>query len=275
MPGSVATISRMICSACSSFSARWSATPETRACSSPPPSSSGVTISPMAAFTSGGPPRKIVPWSAHDHRLIAHRRARRRRRRCSCRARRRAAGCRADDMRGLVEEDAAEVLAVGEHLVLQRQERAAGVDERDHRQAVLEGDLLRAEVLLHRHRVVGAALDGGVVADDHHVAALDEADARDEPGAGGVAVVQVVRGQRCDLEERAAVVEQALDALAREQLATGDVALAGCLGSAERGARECGRAVPRRARAARWRWRRAAESSARTVLSMTLMSPRS
>ena len=33
---------------------------------------------------------------------------------------------------GLVEEDPAEVLLVGEHLVLHRQERAAGVDERDH-----------------------------------------------------------------------------------------------------------------------------------------------
>ncbi len=29
--------------------------------SSEPPSSSGVTSSPVAAFTSGGPPRKIVP----------------------------------------------------------------------------------------------------------------------------------------------------------------------------------------------------------------------
>ena len=29
---------------------------------SAPPSSSGVTTSPIAAFTSGGPPRKIVPW---------------------------------------------------------------------------------------------------------------------------------------------------------------------------------------------------------------------
>ena len=48
--------------ACASFSARWSVTPETRECRSPPPSSSAVTISPIAAFTSGGPPRKIVPW---------------------------------------------------------------------------------------------------------------------------------------------------------------------------------------------------------------------
>ena len=53
---------RARCSACASFSARWSATPEIRVCTSPPPSSSAVTISPIAAFTSGGPPRKIVAW---------------------------------------------------------------------------------------------------------------------------------------------------------------------------------------------------------------------
>ena len=52
----------------------------------------------------------------------------------------------------LVEEDAAEVIAVGKDLGLQRQERAAGVDEVDARQAVLERDLLRAHVLLDRDR---------------------------------------------------------------------------------------------------------------------------
>ena len=35
---------------------------DVRACRSPPPSSSALMISPVAAFTSGGPPRKIVPW---------------------------------------------------------------------------------------------------------------------------------------------------------------------------------------------------------------------
>ncbi len=45
-----------------SFSARWSATPDRRVCTSPPPSSSDVTTSPVAAFTSGGPARKMVPW---------------------------------------------------------------------------------------------------------------------------------------------------------------------------------------------------------------------
>jgi hypothetical protein len=34
----------------------------TGACASPPPRSSALTTSPVAAFTSGGPPRKMVPW---------------------------------------------------------------------------------------------------------------------------------------------------------------------------------------------------------------------
>ena len=66
----------------------------------------------------------------------------------------------------LVEEDPAEVIAVGEHLGLQRQERAARVDEVDAGQPVVERDLLRAQVLLDGDRVVGPALDGRVVGDD-------------------------------------------------------------------------------------------------------------
>ena len=170
---------------------------------------------------------------ADDHGLVAHR--------GHVRA---AGGARAEhggDLRDalgrhprLVEEDAPEVVAVGEDLVLHRQERAAGVDEVDARQPVLERDLLRAQVLLDRQRVVGAALDGRVVADDHHVAAVHESDAGDDAGAGRLAAVQALGGQRRDLEERAALVEQPVDAIARQQLAAGDVALAGRLGAAER-----------------------------------------
>ena len=190
--GSVATMSRTSSRACSSSSARWSVTPDTRECRSPPPSSSGVTTSPIAAFTRGGPPRKIVPWSRTITRLVAHRR--------HVRA---AGGARAEhrgELRDahrrqlrLVVEDPPEVLAVGEHLVLLRQERAARVDEVDARQPVLLRDLLGAEVLLHRHRVVRAALDRGVVADDHDRPALHEADARDDAGARRVAAVQARR----------------------------------------------------------------------------------
>jgi hypothetical protein len=89
----------------------------------PPPRSSADTTSPVAAFTSGGPPRKIVPWSrtmTASSAIGRHVRA--------------AGGAAAEDRgdlrdaagahRRLVEEDAAEVLAVGEDLVLARQEGA-------------------------------------------------------------------------------------------------------------------------------------------------------
>ena len=108
----------------------------------------------------------------------------------------------------LVEEDAAEVIAVGEDLGLQRQKRAARIDQVDARQAVLERDLLRAQVLLHGHRVVRAALDRRVVGDDQHLAARHAADAGDEAGGRRLVVVHVERGQRRQLEKRRAGIEQ-------------------------------------------------------------------
>ena len=83
----------------------------------------------------------------------------------------------------LVVEDAAEMLAIGKDLVLQRQEGAAGIDQIDARQMVVARDLLRAQVLLHRDRIIGAALDGGVVGDDDAVAPAHAADAGDDAGA--------------------------------------------------------------------------------------------
>lgn len=37
-------------------------TPETEVCILPPPRSSALTTSPVAALTSGGPAKKICPW---------------------------------------------------------------------------------------------------------------------------------------------------------------------------------------------------------------------
>ena len=129
---------------------------------------------------------------------------------------------------GLVEEDPAEVLLVGEHVVLHRQERAAGVDEVDARQPVVGGDGLRAEVLLHGDRVVGAALDRRVVGDDHGLPAADPADAGDDAGARHslLCVVHPGRGQWAQLEERAAGVEQPVHPVTDQQLAPRGVLLA-------------------------------------------------
>jgi hypothetical protein len=89
-------------------------------------------------------------------------------------------------------------------------------------------------VLLHRHRVVRAALDGGVVRDDDALATGHPTDAGDDPGGRGVVVVEAGGGQRREFEERAAGVEQGVDALARQQLVAGDVPFAGSLPTAER-----------------------------------------
>src|SRR5262249_54274998 len=120
---------------------------------------------------------------------------------------------------GLVVEDAPEVVAVGEDLVLERQERAAGIDEIEARQAVLLGHLLRAQVLLDREREVRAALDRRVVRDDRALAALDDADAGDDARRRRLAVVELPGGEGVQLEERAARVDEPVDALARRQLA--------------------------------------------------------
>ena len=52
-----------------------------------------LTTSPVAAFTSGGPPRKIVPWFSHDDRSRRSSPARRRRPRCTSPSPPRSAGC--------------------------------------------------------------------------------------------------------------------------------------------------------------------------------------
>ena len=125
-----------------------------------------------------------------------------------------------------VEEDAAEMVAVGEHLGLMRQVGAAAVDQIDARQPVLLGDLLRAQMLLDRQRIVRAAFDRRVVADDHHLAARDPADAGDDAGARHFALVHVAGGELPDLEEWRARVEQTLDAVTRQKLAAQDMAFA-------------------------------------------------
>ncbi len=188
--------SRQIASACRSSVARWSDTPEMRV---------------RTAEENG-------PLLLDDHHLVAHRghvgparRARAEHERDLGNAGRRHAR--------LVEEDAPEVLAVGKHVGLERQERAAGVDEVDAGQAVLERDLLGAEVLLDGDRVVGTALHGGVVGDDHRRPAVDRADPGEHAGARRAALVHAVGRERRQLEERRAGIEEPVDALTGGELA--------------------------------------------------------
>ena len=126
------------------------------------------------------------------------------------------------------------MLLVGEDLVLQWQEGAAGVDQVDARQVVLARDFLRAQVLLDRHWEVGAALDRSVVGHDYHLLAHHPADAADHACRRRGFGVHPFGGQRRDLEERRAGVEQGGDAVARQQLAARSVFVAGLVAAAGR-----------------------------------------
>ena len=114
------------------------------------------------------PGEKDRPLLLHDDRHVRHRR--------HIGAARRARPHHHRDLRDplrrhlrLVVEDPPEMLPVGKHLVLVRQVRPARIDQVDAGQRVLRGDLLRPQVLLHRHRIVGAALHRGVVRHHHHL----------------------------------------------------------------------------------------------------------
>ena len=111
----------------------------------------------------------------------------------------------------LIVEDAPEVIAIGKDVGLQRQERAARIDQVDARKMVLLRDLLRAQMLLDRHRVVRAALDGRVVGDDHAVLAFDDSDSGDDAGRRRVVAVHVEGGQRRELEKIRTGIDQPLD----------------------------------------------------------------
>ena len=135
-------------------------------------------------------------------------------------------GMPARRQRRLVVEDAAEMLAIRKHLVLVGQIGAAGIDQIDAGQPVLARDLLRPQMLLHGDRKIGAALDGGVVGDDDAFLPHHLADAGDDAARRHVLAIDAMPGERRELEERRARIEQQPHALARQQLAAREVALA-------------------------------------------------
>ena len=138
---------------------------------------------------------------------------------------------------GLIVEDAPEMVAIGKDLGLMRQVGAAAIDQIDARQTVLHGDFLRPQMLFHRHRVVGAALDGRIIADNHHLATGDTADPGNHAGPVDIALIHAIRGQGADLEKGRTRVEQAFDAVSGQELAARQVFFAGPLGSADRRSR--------------------------------------
>jgi len=115
--------------------------------------------------------------------------------------------------------------AVDKDLGLVHQVGAAAFHQGDQRQLVLACQFLRAQGLLQAHGRDGAALHRAVAGAHHNAFAGDHADADDAAAAlhafFAVVVVHAQPGQRAELEEVAAGVDEARHAFTRQELAAG------------------------------------------------------
>ena|SRR5208337_1285494 len=80
-------------------------------------------------------------------------------------------------------------------------------------------DLLSAKMLLHGHRVTGAAFHRGVIGHDQALHPLHAADARDEAGRWRIVPIHAVGRELADLEERRARIDEMVDTLAWQEFA--------------------------------------------------------
>jgi hypothetical protein len=132
----------------------------------------------------------------------------------------------------LIVEDAAEMPLVGENLVLLRQEGAAGIDHVDAGQIVLSRDILRTQMFLHRHRIIGAALDGGIVGDDDAFAPRYPSHPGDDAGRMHIAAVEAMGRQWRQLQKCRSRIDQEIHALPRQHLAARGMSGTRCLAAA-------------------------------------------
>ena len=118
----------------------------------------------------------------------------------------------------------AELLASGhEDVGLAGQVGPSGLDEDQHREAVLLGHVHGAQELADRRRARGPAAHRRVVRDDQALGVRHLGQRHDDAAAHRVAGVQT--GQRAQLEHGRARVDQRLEPLAHHHLAAGPVAL--------------------------------------------------
>ena len=118
---------------------------------------------------------------------------------------------------GVVAEDAAEIVGVGEDVFLEREKNAGGIDEINGGDVIFDGDVLRADDFFRGHREKRAGFYGGVVGDEHEHAAADACEAGDRACRGCAApfFVHFVRGVGAELKEMRAGIDQLRDAFAR------------------------------------------------------------
>lgn len=168
------------------------------------------------------PGKEDRPLIAHDHRLVRH---------CGhIGPTRRTTAHDAGDLGNasrrhlrLIVEDAPKMLPVGKYFGLIGEVRTAAIYQINAGQPVFERDFLRAQMLLHRQRIVSAALHRRIVADDHHLPSLNATDTRYQASARHLAMIHVIGRELPDLQKRTAGVQQPLHPFAGQQLAAPDM----------------------------------------------------
>ena len=118
---------------------------------------------------------------------------------------------------GLVVEDVAEMIPARKHLVLIGQVGAAAVDQIDTGQSILQCDFLGSQMLLYGHGKISASFDRRIIGDDHAFASGDTADAGDQSRRGRLAVIETMRCELADLEEKRNRIDQCAGAITGQQ----------------------------------------------------------
>ena len=111
------------------------------------------------------------------------------------------------------------MLAVWKYFGLQGQKSTTRINKIDARQPVFACHFLGTQVLLDCKGKVGAALHGGVIGNDHHLATVHDADTGDHTGTRSGAVVHAVGRQWGEFQKRGTGIEEGINAVPRQQFA--------------------------------------------------------
>ena len=122
---------------------------------------------------------------------------------------------------GLIEEDAAKVIAVGEDFILQRQECTSRIDQIDTGEVIFFSNLLGPQVLFDSQRVIAASFDGRIVSDDDRNPIFDDPQSGDDTGCWQWGVVNFMGTECPNLKEWGFWIDQLLDAVADKQFSSG------------------------------------------------------
>ena len=112
------------------------------------------------------------------------------------------------------------MVAIREYLVLVGQVRAAAVNKVDAGEIASRRDLLGAQVFFDGHRVIGAAFDGRVIANDHDLRARHSADTCDHARARRRPVVHAMCRSGADFQEWRSHIKKVGHTVARQHFTT-------------------------------------------------------